>query len=451
VLLLSGVCACAVPAPETTDAGEGAPAAERPGGGAAPVVLEFSERELRHMRRLTTLGETPLDATNRFDGDPRAEHLGRYLFFDAGLSRDGDVACATCHDPALGFSDGKPVAETLAKGTRRTPPLWNLAWGHWFFHDGRADSLWSQAVAPIENEIEMGGDRMAALRHVAGDPELRAAFEELRGPLPELDDRARFPERARPADGDAARPEVAAWRGMEPEDRAAVEGAFSDLGKLIAAYERRLVSRDSRFDRFAIALLGGDPAGRAALTLQEQRGLRLFLGKGRCLMCHHGPNFSDGEFHGLGLPERLGGMPTDPGRYEGVPKLLADPFNATGRHSDEREGERGLQLRGLVAGPANWGEFKTPSLRNVGERDFFMHAGQFDSLRGVLEFYSTLEGAAPLHQHQEQVLRPREFSEEEIDDLEAFLRSLQGRPLPAELLRAPDSPRPARGSKVHAP
>ncbi len=400
-------------------------------------AVEFSDRERQRILRLSPLEAPPLDATNRFDGDPRAELLGRFLFFDAALSANGEVSCATCHDPRTELSDTEPVAKGLGVGTRRTPSLWNVASQRWFFHDGRADSLWSQALGPIENPLEMGGSRTAVAHRIAREPALRAAFEELRGPLPELEDGARFPARAHP---DPRRPDAAharAWAAMAPADREAIDRLFSDVGKVIAAYERGFVSRDAPFDRFVEGLREDDAAKRESLGAAARRGLKLFLGKGRCRLCHNGPAFTDGEFHGLGLAARGGGMPTDPGRYAGVPALLADPFNAAGRFSDAPEGERAARLEGMVAGPANWGEFKTPSLRNVARRPPFMHGGQFEDLAAVLHFYSTLEGAAPLHQHQEQVLTAREFTEGERTDLAAFLESLTGAPPAPELLAPP--------------
>ena len=417
-------------------------AAQEPAGDLETLVPELDARAVRRALDLSPLPEPPLDPTNRFDGDPRAEALGRYLFFDTGLSRDGSISCATCHDPAKAFSDGRPVAVGLAEGTRRTPSLLDAAHQRWFFHDGRADSLWAQALSPLETDHEMGGDRVAIARRVFEDAELRAAVEALRGPLPDLDDRLRFPAHARP---DPERPQAdhaRAWRGMAPEDREAVDRLFSDLGKFIAAYERRLVTTGAPFDRFVAGLRSGDAEQLAALDASARRGLALFVGEGRCRLCHNGPLLSDGEFHGLGLAARGGGMPEDPGRYEGVPAVLADPFNAAGRFSDDPEGERARQLVGLVARPASWGEFRTPGLRGVAERAPYMHGGQFEDLETVVNFYSTLEGSAPLHQHQEQVLRPLELDEGSRADLLAFLRSLSGRPPGPEWTTPPSGPLP---------
>ncbi len=403
--------------------------------GEAPELPVFSASELRQLQRLSPLGAPPLDETNRFSGDARAAKLGQRLFFEPGLSVNGEVSCATCHDPAKSFSDGLRVPNTLGQGTRRTPPLWNLAYGRWYFHDGRSDSLWSQALQPIENPIEMGGDRLAVLHTIDADERLRVEFEALCGDLPELEDDQRFPAHARPVPGDPAHPHAVAWASMSAADQHAVNRAFADVGKLIAAYERLLVSTDAPFDSFVRGLVEGDAELRAALTPAAQRGARLFLGKGQCRLCHNGPNFSDGEFHGLGLAPAGGGLPQDPGRYGGVEALLADPFNTRGAFSDAPEGQRARTIEGLSRSAASWGEFKTPSLREVTRRGPYMHAGQFATLEEVLHFYSTLEGSAPLHQHQEQVLRPRDFSAVELGELAAFLESLEGAALDPGLLK----------------
>lgn len=392
----------------------------------AQTPLEFEPAELRRIAKLSPLPRAPLDSTNRFDGTPAAERLGHFLFWDKRFSSNGEVACVTCHDPALAFSDGKPVAHTLARGPRRTPSLWNVSHGSWFFHDGRADSLWAQALQPFENPLEMGGDRLALLHALASDEGLRGAYEQLCGELPALEDGERFPAHARPDPTHKTAPHHLAWQAMAAEDQVAVNRAFSNVGKMLAAYQGRLRKADSAFDRWAGSLDKGPQAVRAPYPLAAQRGLRIFLGKGRCRLCHNGPNFSDGEFHALGLGARGGGMPTDSGRYGGIPLLERDVFRASGPYSDNPQGLRAQQSQGLLRDPATWGEFKTPSLRNLPGRGPYMHAGHFESLSDVLNFYSTLEGSAPMHQHQEQVLTARDFDAGELADLEAFLGSLEG-------------------------
>lgn len=184
--------------------------------------------------------------------------LGRSLFFDKRLSGNGQRSCASCHDPARGFSDG------FAKGRgrdgenllRNTPSLWNLAWGKSFYWDGRKSSLEAQARVPIEHPNEMGGtlDKIASsLRQVeAYRTQFRQAF---------------------PPTGD-----------ISP----------STILQAIASYERSLVSPQTRFDRW----IGGD---QTAITVAEHRGFQLFVGKAGCLACHGGWRFTDERFHDIGL------------------------------------------------------------------------------------------------------------------------------------------------------
>lgn len=380
------------------------------GGEEESAGLEWSEAERRALARLTPLGDVPEDPTNRFADDPDAAHLGQWLFFDPALSGNGEISCATCHEPELAFSDGKSVAEGVGMGTRRTPTLINTAYHRWFFWDGRADTLWSQALAPIENEIEMGGDRREVVRYLSDNEELRAAYENVFGPLPE-----------------------------DLDDEEAVDRAFVNVGKALAAYERKLVRGDSSFDRFAASVLGegGDPE---ALSPSAQRGLKLFLGRGDCTLCHMGANFSDSEFHNTAAPPGEHGDEQDPGRYAGAALVSASPFNAAGIFSDDRNGKTARRVSRLRLSTESFGEFRTPSLRNLAGREPYMHSGPFEDLEAVLHFYSTLEGAIGRSHHQEAVLKPLELSEGETQDLLAFLRSLEGQPLDPALTRQPSAP-----------
>jgi cytochrome c peroxidase len=137
------------------------------------------------------------------------------------------------------------------------------------------------------------------------------------------------------------------------------------------------------------------------------------------------------------VPPLGGGAPADPARYGGIERVKADELNAAGEFSDRRDGERALQLRTLVQSPQNFGEWRTPSLRNVALSPPYMHQGQFASLRDVVRFYSTLEGATQVGHHQEQVLKPLQLSPQEIDDLVAFLEALTGDAPPQAWIDAP--------------
>ena len=205
----------------------------------------------------------------------------------------------------------------------------------------------------------------------------------------------------------------------------------------------RLVSARAPFDVFAEGLREGDARKIAALSPSARRGAKLFVGAGRCRTCHSGPNFSDGEFHDIGIAPLGGGRATDDGRYGGLERLLADPFNSASAHSDDRGGEKARALASLLVGPQSWGEFKTPSLRNVANRAPYMHAGQFGSLEEVLQHYARSPKAAIGHSelahpggsHQDrQVIR---LSESDIRDIAAFLRTLSGPVLQFEGETAP--------------
>lgn len=411
---------------------------------------EFDERTIARILRLVRPASAPLDPTNRVADDPRAARLGQFLFFDKRLSRNRDLACVSCHDPELAFCDGKPLARGLGETRRNAPGLLDVGLARWLFWDGRADSLWSQALQPLENDLELGGSRTDLARLVATDGELRKAYEALFAPLPETFDEQRFPRGARPAQhpgltSGASDARASAWDAMAPEDRALVERIAANVGKSIAAYERRLSSRGSPFDEFTAALKARDAQRLAAYPPAARRGLALFLGKANCRSCHGGALFSDQEFHNIGVADRgadgaLLRETSDPGRYQGIELLLADPFNARGVHSDARAGEHARELDQLRQNAEAWGQHRTPSLRNVARTAPYMHQGQFATLREVLEFYSTLRGAVPAGHHGETVLRKLDLAPAEIDDLLAFLESLNDPPLAPELCRQPPTP-----------
>lgn len=411
-------------------------AAARPSQAPAGSDLAlFDAKTLARIRQHSPRPAPPPDPTNRVADDPRAAALGQRLFFETRWSRNGAISCATCHEPERAFADAKQLGEGLAKLERHTPSLLDVAYNRWFFWDGRADTLWSQALGPFENDAEMGGARVGAVALVAEDERLRADYTALFGALPDVSDRARFPRDAKPSDTNTTA--NSAWLAMRADDREAIDRAASNLAKCLAAYERQLVTGPSPFDRFVEGLADGDARKLGALSPSAQRGLALFVGKANCRLCHSGPNFSDGEFHSLGLAPLGGPPPRDSGRHAGAKLVREHPFNATSRFSDARAGEAAERLATVRSAPEMWGEFKTPSLRNVGRTAPYMHQGQFPTLEAVVRFYSTMEGALPVGHHQETVMQPLNLSEQEIADLVAFLSSLDGEDVDAELRRPP--------------
>jgi cytochrome c peroxidase len=383
----------------------------------------WSPRELALLRSLTPPpAQAPPSPGNRVADEPRAIALGHKLFFDKGLSANGQVACATCHQPERWFTDGLPRAKGLDVTARNAPTVLGAQFLPFVYQDGRKDSLWSQALGPLESPGEHGLDRVAVVRHVATC--CRADYEALFGALPDLD---RLPVHARPVPLGSTDPLDVAWRAVPEADRAAVDRAFAQIGKVIEAYERRLLPKPAPFDRYAAAVLANDPKANTLLTADARRGLRAFLGKAQCVSCHNGPLFTDKQFHNLGLPTSQQASGVDVGRSLGAQQVKEDPFRCGGSFSDARQCD---ELRFLDPQfPDFMGAFKTPTLRNVARTAPYMHDGQFATLAQVVQFYKTLPGK-PIVGHRELVLHLLD-SAVDTNDLVAFLATLTG-PLPED-------------------
>ena len=330
----------------------------------------FSPDEWAFLQTLSPLGPPPRDPTNRVADDPRAIALGERLFADTGFSPTNGVSCATCHAPQRDFADGRPQGFGLRRLDRNSPAVRVSAYFRWQFWDGRADSLWSQALGPVENPSEMGFTRLGVAHRLAA--RYRDEYTALFGPLPALDEAARFPAGGRPGDP--------AWEAMTPSDQDAVNRVFSNFGKALAAFERTLRPGTTAFDRY----LAGD---FNAMTPRARDGLRLFLDAG-CAQCHHGPALSDDSFHNIGMGTgRMDGA-GDRGRYDGVPALLSSPFRADGPYSDDRA--VGAHLAGLARADAMDGMFRTPTLRNVARTGPWGHGGTLTTLEAVVLHYADI-------------------------------------------------------------
>ncbi len=378
---------------------------------AAPKASASWSAEERRMILSLSLGaleRVPPDPSNRVADDRDAANLGEKLFFDAGLSANGKVACATCHLPDRQFQDDVPLGRGVGLTDRRTMPLAGTGHVPFLFWDGRKDSLWSQALGPLESAVEHGGDRTAYAKYI--EQMYRGPYEAVFGPLPKLD---HLPRHAGPvADPSAS----AAWGAMSQADQDAVTGVFVNIGKAIAAYERTLPVPESRFDAYAQAVASGRSS--PALNENEIAGLRLFIGKAQCVTCHNGPLLSDGHFHNTGVP-----APSDSAaggdRSTGIAAVKSDPFNCLGPWSDADGDCAELQFLGEASHETERA-FKTPSLRGVVGRAPYMHAGQIGSLDAVLDHYSKAPRAAAGHSE----LVPLQLSTVEKRQLLAFLGAL---------------------------
>ena len=389
------------------------------GCGAEPLPVEsWTEEELGKIRSRIWDLSPPDDPTNRVAQDPRAQAFGELLYFSTLLSADQTVSCASCHDPALGLGDGQTTSTGLLQPTRRhAPHLWNIGYQRWFYWDGRRDSLWSQALSPIEDRNEMALDRLSLMRRIRNDEVLSPYYEELFGSYPAVLDgplEVAAPEET----SDPPTEWQENWELLSENDRVALNHAFANVGKAIAAYEMTFTSGASRFDTYARAVVSGDKKGQQDYSAQERLGLRLFIGKARCFFCHTGPRFTDDEFHNLGLASI-----EDLGRISAVETVKAHPFNALGEYSDDRESQSARYTSYLTLSDEQAGQFKTSGLRNISQSPPYMHDGRFDTLREVIEFYSLLPGRVEVG-HREDFMVPLLLDDEELDALVAFLESL---------------------------
>ncbi len=278
--------------------------------------------------------------------------LGRRMFFDRALSADRSVACASCHRPQLAFSDTVAFSTGVYSRTaaRNTPSILNRAYGRAFFSDGRAASLEETVLQPIKNPLEMDLRLPELITRLAGDHSYQDKFGE------------------------------------------AFEDGITEqnIARALASYVRTLRTGNAPIDRF----MNGE---RDALSAGAEAGLRLFVGKANCIVCHNAPNFADERFHNTGVAWR-GGMFVDSGRAA-------------------------VSMR-----PDELGAFKTPSLRNVALTAPYMHDGTLETLEKVVDFYARGGTANP---RLDPEIKPLNLTNEEKRQLVEFLKALTGPALTA--------------------
>lgn len=336
-----------------------------------------------------------LDRSNRVSGQPAAIAFGQRLFFDGRLSRSGVVSCAWCHQPERAWTDGRATAQALAAGDRNTQTLLNLSQQRWFGWGGSSDSLWMASLRAIVDAREMAGSHAHVAREVRRRADLACEYRQVFGRAPPDDD-----------------------------DLLAV-----DVAKALAAFQQTLISGRTPFDDFRDALARDDRAAMARYPAAAQRGLRLFIGRGNCALCHTGPAFSNGEFHDTGVPFFLRSGVVDPGRHLGLREVQASPLNLLGRFNDDASGANAVATRHAQLDHRLWGAWRTPSLREVAATAPYMHNGSLATLRDVVRHYSALSEDR-VHADGERLLRALNLSEAETDDLLAFLASLSSTPAP---------------------
>lgn len=344
-----------------------------------------------------------LDPSNAFADNQEAANIGAELFSNAALSPSGKVSCQSCHDPSHGFSDPRAVSVEAGVGTRNAPSLLTMARRHSFFWDGRADALWTQALGPFENDAEYASARGLVVKRVLS--RYGARWSTLFGEQP-----WQSSELAQIADD--ARPGRASWTRLPAALRERVNASFVNVGKAIAAFERTLQSKDTRFD----AYVRGD---RTALTAVERDGLARFLVNG-CAQCHWGPDLTDDAYHVIRFASgRQDGRP-DTGRSGGIAALQHAEFSANGPWADTRNQSTMPRPEAHLRGA-----FKTPSLRAIADTAPYGHGGNLATLEDMLALYQvpglpdTDARATGVTEHW--VVH---FHESDIPSMAAFLRVL---------------------------
>ncbi len=398
---------------------------------ASPDPWSAAETETLQSLWIGSLTALAPDPSNAVADDYRAAWLGQQFFFDERLSTDGTVSCATCHQPERRFTDGLQKGQAIGMSKRNTPSIVGVAYSPWFFWDGRSDSLWSQALVPLEDTNEHGGSRMQYVHLVVSDASYKLAYEELFGRLPDLSDPDRYPENATPlANGQWN----TAWQSMTEADRQLTNEIYSNIGKSVAAYERLLMPGQSRFDDYVESVMSGDDTAQHQLFSDDEiKGLRLFIGEANCTQCHNGPLLTNHEFHNTGVVSFPGEVP-DKGRVQGVRLAKLDPFNCLGGYGHP-DSNSCAELRYARTGAELIGTMKTPSLRNLEGTDPYMHKGQLASIAEVLDNYNR----APLAMIGHNEAEPLNLSGRELRQLASFLETLAAPiAIPAEWLVAPD-------------
>lgn len=358
--------------------------------GRAQTLLQWSPAERAQiLSHGPWAPEVAPDPSNRVAGNSHAIRFGRMLFSDARLSGDEARSCASCHVPGKAFQDGLATAKGRSNGIRNTPGLLDVARWRWFGWGGEHDSLWAASLAPLLADSEMAQSIQRLAARVRATPQWVLAYK-------------------------------AAFDASLPDDD---ETLVVDIAKSLAAYQATLVSAPTPFDAFRDALARGDEQVASAYPIDAQRGLRVFIGHGRCNVCHAGPAFSNGEFGDTGVPFFVPGG-VDPGRHAGLAKLLGSTMNRLGRFNDAGVFDPGaVTTRHLLREHRHFGEFRVPGLRQLVHTAPYMHNGSKATLEDVVRHYNRLDEER-LHADGERILRPLEIGAEAEADLAAFLRSL---------------------------
>ena len=392
----------------------------------AGEMLTWTESEIGIISSLSlhTFPENPpLALSNPYGDHKDAKDLGKRLFFDPGLSVNGKIACSTCHNPELNFTDGHILGQGIATLTKNTPTLFGAAYQQWFYIDGRRDSLWAQALTPIETLIEMGLTRVEVVKYVLSHSTYQPLYNAIFGPV--AIDIKKLPKKAGPFGDQIAKKN---WRYFPPNVKHQVNHIFANIGRVIAAYERDIMPPTGRLEIFLKKIKYNNKKNGASfkqdvLTYDEQLGLKLFIHdeKTQCLRCHNGPLLTNREFHNIGTAT-LSGKHLDLGRMIGLQAVLGDTFNCFGKYSGVNQSHCAeLQhVNTRDSHSALLGSFKVPTLRGLSKTAPYGHNGQFATLEDMVKHYNNPPNK-DVYNHE---LLPLSLSDVEIKQLVAFLKIL---------------------------
>ncbi len=390
--LIVGLAACAAGLPGLVAAADGG------------TLLPFSESEVK---RILQHGPWPMswpgDPSNRVSRKPAAIAFGEKLFFDPRLSVNGGAACGTCHIPERNWTDGRKLAFGLEETDRNTPTVLNVRINRWFGWGGSGDSLWAQSMRPMLDGLEMGMTEKRIADVIRGDSALSCHYQQTFGAAPPVDD----------------------------------DAVMVGAAKALAAFQETLNTGRTPFDEFRDALARGDRKAAARYPENAQRGLKIFVGKGLCNMCHFGPNFTNGEFDEIGIQHYTKMRGIDWGRYNGIKVMEASRFNLLGIYNDDPTRATATFSQHVALDLRNYGQFRVPSLRNVALSAPYMHNGDIATLTDVVKHYSEIDPSR-MHLGPDMldsdgvaiaipiatILRPLRLTGQEIADVVAFLESL---------------------------
>jgi cytochrome c peroxidase len=298
---------------------------------------------------------------------PEKIELGKKLFFDRRLSGDGTMSCAVCHNPDTGYSDGLAISLSYptTKNWRNSPTIINIGYNSVFFMDGRAKTLEEQSLFPIMSNFEMNQNLDFLEEELKEVPEYVETFRKVFG-------------------GEINRERIA---------------------MAIAAFQRTITSKNAPVDRY----LRGD---KSALTSEQKKGYKIFIGKGRCVKCHNGPNLTDNRFYNLGVPEDKE-VTNDP-RVAVTRRFTAKVSGYKAYRTLNEDPGRYL----VTKDRKDWKAFKTPTLREIALTGPYMHNGIFDTIDEAIVFFDKGGGN---DKNKTPELIPLKLNDDEKAALKAFL------------------------------